>query len=115
MSSNVVVELEPELFEQLDHFVTTLEENDKTLPKDTMVRMIDDLRFSKLSEIHLKGSSLSCRLDDSNVIRLVGALIAAEVNLGQLTLAFHRITGNLCPLRAYLSSFFYKIHVFFQF
>jgi hypothetical protein len=98
MSSNIITDLDPELFGQLDHFVTVLEENDKTLPKETIIRMIDDLRFSKLTEIHLKGSTLVSRLDDANVIRLVGALITAEVGLEQLSLTFHRITGMLCRM-----------------
>ncbi len=90
----MVSDLDPEMFEQLDHFATVLEETDQNLPKDCMIRMIDELRFSKLSEIYLKGSNLSIRLGDTNVITLVGALISAEVSLHHLSLTFHRITGN---------------------
>ncbi len=88
-------ELTPEEYEQLDHFVTLFDETDDTLPRETMLMIIDELKYSKLTKLHLKGSQLPARLTDTNIIRMIAAMLTANIQLQELSLPYHRITGTL--------------------
>ena len=97
-SKQAFEDLTPQEYEQLDHFVTLMDETDDSMPHETMTMIIDELRFTKLTKLHLKGSQVQVRLTDTNVIRMTAALLAANIQLQELSLPYHRITGKFMYL-----------------
>ena len=55
------------------------------------------LKVSNLTKIAIKGSIAGFRFNDNHVVSLVEAIVKSNIQLLDLSLTYHHITGTVCP------------------
>jgi hypothetical protein len=63
-------------------------------PSSLLSAVMCELQSSQLSRIVLVGSKLPVRLNDDDVINLVESLLYSNIQLSELRLLYHNITGD---------------------
>jgi hypothetical protein len=64
------------------------------IPLDLCELTLNSLQYSYLRKLEIRGSNLPNRFNDNDIIHLIEGLVAANVQLEELSLPYHRITGN---------------------
>lgn len=82
--------------DQMEYFISILltDQNSAYAFHSELLDIIaNNIRLNQLSKLTIKGSGMDKRIGDFEVVRLVEALVAANIQLEEISLPYHRITG----------------------
>jgi Ran GTPase-activating protein (RanGAP) involved in mRNA processing and transport len=83
--------------DQMEYFISILltDQNSAYAFHSVLLDTIaSNIRFNRLSKLTIKGFGMEKRIGDFEVVRLVEALVAANIQLEEISLPYHRITDN---------------------
>lgn len=84
--------------------------NSNVFSLDMMQAIVDSLMSSNLQKISVKGGK-KFRLEDDHVIYLTEALMKSNIQLVDLSLTYHKITGYLANCKLYFYCILFIISI----
>lgn len=87
-------EQEEYLNRQLEFLYIALSHETQGWTEAMVYAVMNSLQTNQLTKLSIKGSDLDVRFTDKHIIKLTESLISANIQLSEVSLPYHEITGK---------------------